>query len=257
VQTQELLHHSAAADVVDVHAYPRGEKPERVALTSGSVAFIRTGVFVKEHADEAAILDSNYVVYGAEGACLRPQRCGAEVCACTIIRSSDGIGAVPAGSCVLSSPRSFLAYAQLLRSARFGAKGVDANLAALLCRMPADSGSPYACAHSPVVNDIRRLANESIARRITLNDLANAFYLSPFTLSRLFRRETGLSLRSYVIRLRLRKALTMLVFTPATLTQIALELGFYDEPHFSKAFRNEFRITPYRVRRYCTTSDFC
>jgi AraC-like DNA-binding protein len=257
VQIQELLHHSAAADIVDVTAYVPAEKPEQVALTLGSIAFVRTGVFVKDDEDAAAIVDANYVVFGTEGGFLRAQRCGTEICACTIIRCDAATAAVPAGSCALTSPAAFLAYAQLVQSARMGMTGVDAEVLALLCRIPADLRPPYACAHSPLVNEIRRLANESISRRITLSDLASAFYLSPFTLSRLFRRETGVSLRSYVIRLRLRKALTMLLYTRASLTEIALELGFYDESHFSKAFHVEFGIPPYNVRKYWTKSDFC
>jgi transcriptional regulator GlxA family with amidase domain len=34
------------------------------------------------------------------------------------------------------------------------------------------------------------------------------------------------------------------------LTAIAIDLGFYDESHFSKSFRAEFGISPHNVRKY-------
>jgi AraC-like DNA-binding protein len=255
VQIQELLHHSSAADIIDVTAYASAEKPERVILTATSVAFIRSGVFTKERTNAIAVVDANYAVFGADGECLRAERCGSDVCACTIIHALRTFAAVPGGSCALTSPNAFLSYALLLQCARMGVN-VDMAVHGLLGRLETDVTPPYASAHSPLVNEIRRLVNDSISRRIALADVANAFYLSPFTLSRVFRRETGVSFRSYVIRLRLRKALTMLLCTGASLTEIALELGFYDESHFSKAFHLEFGVSPYSVRKYWTKSDF-
>jgi transcriptional regulator GlxA family with amidase domain len=42
----------------------------------------------------------------------------------------------------------------------------------------------------------------------------------------------------------LRKALNLILDGATGLTDIAMELGFYDEPHFSKSFQAEFGISP-------------
>jgi transcriptional regulator GlxA family with amidase domain len=58
-----------------------------------------------------------------------------------------------------------------------------------------------------------------------------------------FHREAGIPLRTYVRRLRLRNALAR-ISTARDLSQVALALGFFDQPHFTKAFRAEFGIAP-------------
>jgi AraC family transcriptional regulator len=108
-----------------------------------------------------------------------------------------------------------------------------------------------------LVTQIRRLINDQTSTRIPLAAIAREFYVSRFMVSRVFHRETGMRLRDYALRLRLRRSLSLLLHTNISLTDVAMELGFYDEPHFSKAFRNEFGMSPQSVRKYCTRSDFC
>jgi transcriptional regulator GlxA family with amidase domain len=105
-----------------------------------------------------------------------------------------------------------------------------------------------------IVSEIKTLLNQSLAKRIKLFELANRFYLSPFTVSRWFHWETGVPLRRYIQRLRLRRALTFMLDEKRSLTAIALELGFYDEAHFSKAFHAEFGTPPaLALRAYADT----
>jgi AraC family transcriptional regulator len=82
---------------------------------------------------------------------------------------------------------------------------------------------------------------------VSLAALAKQFYLSPFAVSRAFHQETGISLRRYSQRLRLRKALMLMVEHEFPLREVASTLGFYDEPHFSKAFHAEFGMPPGRA----------
>src|SRR6266513_2722061 len=64
-------------------------------------------------------------------------------------------------------------------------------------------------------------------------------------LSRTFRSIVGIPLRTYVHDLRLERARQMLLARrPPSLTDVALEAGFYDLPHFDKAFHERFGLTP-------------
>jgi len=56
----------------------------------------------------------------------------------------------------------------------------------------------------------------------------------------------------FIIRYRLTKASQLLVQTDNTISQIALEVGFYDHSHFSREFQKLFNIAPGRYRKQHT-----
>ncbi|HYE92915.1 MAG TPA: helix-turn-helix domain-containing protein [Terriglobales bacterium] len=79
----------------------------------------------------------------------------------------------------------------------------------------------------------------------SLDTLARVAVMSRSHLSRTFRSAVGLPLRVYVRNLRLERAQHLLLASPRpSLTDVALEAGFYDLPHFDKAFRERFGISP-------------
>lgn len=84
---------------------------------------------------------------------------------------------------------------------------------------------------------------------IRLEDVARAVDVSQFHLCRAFKRITGVHMREYITRLRLRAALTEVVDPRhPSLAQIAHEHGFSSHSHFAAAFRKEFGVTPSEVR---------
>jgi AraC-like DNA-binding protein len=164
------------------------------------------------------------------------------------VKYADAIW-TPGNICAIVSARAFLLQAQILRDARASPRGAEPRVFDLLAEL--HGASALATRNqSRVVTEIRRLLNESPSRHLALEAIAREFYMSPFTVSRLFHRETGMRLRDYSSRLRLRKALHLLMNSRKTLTSIAIDLGFYDESHFSKAFRAEFGVSPHSVRKY-------
>jgi AraC-like DNA-binding protein len=82
-----------------------------------------------------------------------------------------------------------------------------------------------------------------------LTELAAAFGCSPFHLSRLFSRREGISLRTYLGRLRTRLAAERLAGGARDLTGLALDLGYSDHSHFTNAFRREWGLPPSRFRQ--------
>jgi AraC-like DNA-binding protein len=87
----------------------------------------------------------------------------------------------------------------------------------------------------------------------TLAELAAMAGMSRSHFSRTFHTVVGMSLRDYVRDLRLKRAHGLLVGGKLSLTNIAVESGFYDLPHFDKAFRHRLGISPHQFRtRYAT-----
>jgi AraC-like DNA-binding protein len=95
----------------------------------------------------------------------------------------------------------------------------------------------------------RRIAAalDFISRRVTsgiaLRDVAAAVHLSPSRLRHLFVQETGVTLRGYVLWLRILRAVAAMM-DGRTWTDAAHEAGFADSAHLSRTFRRMFGVTP-------------
>jgi len=80
-------------------------------------------------------------------------------------------------------------------------------------------------------------------------DLADLLGLSPAYFSRTFRSSFGCSPIEYVIRKRMQRAQEIMLSTTTPLSQIALDCGFADQPHFCRLFRRVVGETPRTWRR--------
>lgn len=96
---------------------------------------------------------------------------------------------------------------------------------------------------------VRRILAERYSEAITLPDLAREVCTTPAHLSRTFRREIGIPVYRYLRRLRLRLALERLAGGEKSITDLALDLGFFDHSHFTNAFQQEFGTSPSAFRR--------
>jgi AraC family transcriptional regulator len=85
--------------------------------------------------------------------------------------------------------------------------------------------------------------------RVRLGELATSVGVHPSRLAHEFRARLGTSPGDYLRGLRLEWAAERLLDEEATIAEIALRAGFYDQSHFSRAFRRRFGITPAGWRR--------
>ena len=105
----------------------------------------------------------------------------------------------------------------------------------------------------PRVNDALlrsiRFIDEHYGETIPLTRIAAVAGVSTSHFCRLFRSVTGKSFRDYLRTIRLVRAQQLLIASTLSLTEVALEAGFYDLPHFDKVFRKHFGISPTDFRR--------
>lgn len=78
--------------------------------------------------------------------------------------------------------------------------------------------------------------------------LAERVFVHPVYLARAFKNKTGNTVGAHQLRLRLAKAVQLLLQTPQPVTAIALATGFYDTAHFIRSFRRVYRIPPQQFR---------
>lgn len=99
------------------------------------------------------------------------------------------------------------------------------------------------------VSEIAQYINENYAMKITLEQIAKQFYISPSYLSRIFKRLTGFHFREYIQVVRIREAQKRLVNSTDSVQLIAEQTGFEHIAHFNKTFKKLSGTTPLRYRR--------
>ncbi|PIB92574.1 AraC family transcriptional regulator [Caulobacter sp. FWC2] len=104
--------------------------------------------------------------------------------------------------------------------------------------------------HDPVDDRIRQVIAWVAGHqeeRIALTNAAAVARLSPSRLSHLFVEETGLSFKTYLLWVRLTRAL-QLMSEGSNLTEAAHGAGFSDSAHFSRTFRRMFGVAPANLK---------
>lgn len=95
------------------------------------------------------------------------------------------------------------------------------------------------------LDDALRLARQ----QQSLQRIAAEVERHPSHLAREFRRHEGVSIGEYARRCRLELAARALATSEATLAQVAIDAGFCDQSHFTRAFQRIFGSTPAEYRR--------
>ncbi|MEX2299213.1 MAG: GlxA family transcriptional regulator [Dongiaceae bacterium] len=101
--------------------------------------------------------------------------------------------------------------------------------------------------HPKLVAVIQRM-EKSLEEPVTRAKLAREVGLSTRQLERLFRRYLGCTPTRHYLELRLEHARRLLLQTDMSVLDVALACGFVSASHFSKCFRELFRVTPRAVR---------
>ena len=101
--------------------------------------------------------------------------------------------------------------------------------------------------HIGYIDDMCRKINENVAQYSSLEYFADEFGYSPAYLGRLFHRITKVSFSQYLMNARINKAKLLLRSTDLSVSQISLELGYYDSGHFIRQFK---KITAYTPKDY-------
>ncbi|MCR8968849.1 AraC family transcriptional regulator [Facklamia sp. 7083-14-GEN3] len=85
---------------------------------------------------------------------------------------------------------------------------------------------------------------ENIGQLHQVNDLVEKFNVSRSSLQTLFNKYTGQTPKQYINSLRLKQSKLLIHESKMTLSEIANELGYGSIQYFSRAFSNEFGISP-------------
>lgn len=94
----------------------------------------------------------------------------------------------------------------------------------------------------------RELLHARFSDPLTVDSIAKSIGTHPVHLARTFRRAHGCTIGEYVRQLRIEFACVAIVNSNASLAEIAVSSGFYDQSHFSRLFKQKMGITPSEYR---------
>ena len=101
-------------------------------------------------------------------------------------------------------------------------------------------------------NPIRKAVvylNDHLSEDVSIERLAAIANYSPAQFRRLFTRLMGQSPSAYIANVRINNAKVLLKTTDKRISDIAVEVGFFDHSHFIRTFRKLVGVTPAEYRK--------
>ncbi len=83
---------------------------------------------------------------------------------------------------------------------------------------------------------------------ITLDDLAEKFFLSKPYLSKYIKEKSGITFGDLVKKIRMKKAKALLKSSNMTVENIAMSVGYQNVEHFNRLFKKAYNMTPMQFR---------
>ena len=98
-----------------------------------------------------------------------------------------------------------------------------------------------------------RRAIEYIESHLTLqlkiSEIAEKTFAATSTLTRNFKRETGMSIGQYIDESIMFQAQRMLLSSNASILEISEKFGFCDQFYFARRFKEKFEVSPREYRK--------
>lgn len=96
---------------------------------------------------------------------------------------------------------------------------------------------------------IKKYIDEHFQEDIRREDLAELVYLNVDYMSRVFKKDTGVSISAYLIRARVKKAKALLTESMMPVNAIAQYVGYSNFSYFTKMFKDNTGYSPLEYRR--------
>lgn len=161
-------------------------------------------------------------------------------------------------------PTNFSLYKTLLEEIHSLAKSgiyirdmkIYEKLTSLLTLLMEESWHPTDNIHTTSskrnLQDIRDYLDLHYQEKITLDDLADFFYINKFYMSRIFKEQFGLTINHYLLQVRITHAKQLLRFSDLPIEKIAHECGMSDSNYFTRIFKKVEGMAPGEFRRHWT-----
>jgi len=91
---------------------------------------------------------------------------------------------------------------------------------------------------------VKQYIYQNIEKDLKRSEIAQAAYLSPSHLSRLFRMKMNITLKEFIITEKMKLAHTLLVSTSLPISVVASKVGYSNFSYFSQTYKRVWEVTP-------------
>lgn len=91
--------------------------------------------------------------------------------------------------------------------------------------------------------------DKNLSISLDIPEISKAVGFAPSTLTRRFRRETGMSVCEYIDKMIMFRAERALLSTDASILEISESFGFCDQFYFSRRFKEKYGVSPREYRK--------
>lgn len=109
--------------------------------------------------------------------------------------------------------------------------------------------------HAHIIIKSLEYMRQNYEKKITLNDVAAFVSFSPTYLCTLFKTETGQNFKSFLSRMRVERSKELISSSDLTIAEISHAIGFADQSHFTRVFKQLEGVTPYEFRLTCKPTN--
>lgn len=127
--------------------------------------------------------------------------------------------------------------------------GVYYTLTKYFSRYRQEGAGHQAVSGNSGIREIIQYINDRYTEPLTLQDIAEHFAISREYLSRMFRKQLGMTVKEYLCSVRLTHAYQLLTHTDKSTIEIAMESGFPDLRALNREFKAMYHTTPKEYQR--------
>lgn len=106
-----------------------------------------------------------------------------------------------------------------------------------------------------LICDILLYIDNNLNSKISIDDLSHKFYFNRFYIMKLFKKEIGITISSYINKLRIYNSLEDIKNSNDYFIKIAINNGFYSLEYFSEIFNNVIGVSPSLFKKFSNYSS--
>ncbi len=114
--------------------------------------------------------------------------------------------------------------------------------------MPFDESQSVVYIDETSVTSLLQYVDSHFTEDMSREHLSELFYFAPDYITKIFKRETGMSFKNYIIEKRLDLARKLLQKTDDSIRDISLKVGYDNYSYFTRLFKKSFGMTPVEFR---------
>lgn len=118
----------------------------------------------------------------------------------------------------------------------------------LLRKLNCETETERQDSRAKLIADVRQYVEQHLGEDVSLTAIAKHVYLHPVYISKIYKMETGENVSDYVYRVRMERAVRLLLDTSDKIYEIAAQLGYQRAHSFIHVFKKHTGLTPQEYR---------